>query len=192
MPFFDNWQGLARTFVIGVAAYVALVFILRISGKRTLTKMNAFDLVVTVALGSTLATIVLSKDVALAEGVLALALLVGLQFMITWLSVRSKTVSYLVKSEPRLLFHQGEFLRGAMKAERVNESEVLQAMRSQGANELQNVRAVVLETDGSLSILQGEAQGHADTLANVVGMKGPTPNDIGVEGSLSADMSADS
>ncbi|HAD46718.1 MAG TPA: DUF421 domain-containing protein, partial [Alcanivorax sp.] len=60
----------------------------RVSGKRTLAKMNAFDLVVTVAIGSTLATIVLSKSVALAEGLLALALLIGMQFAISWSSTR--------------------------------------------------------------------------------------------------------
>lgn len=77
--FFDTWQGLGRIVVVGVLAYAALVIFLRFSGKRTLSKMNAFDLIVTVALGSTLATILLSKDVALAEGLLALLLLIALQ-----------------------------------------------------------------------------------------------------------------
>ena len=70
--FFSTWAALGRVLVIGPLAYVALVLLLRISGKRTLTKLNAFDLVVTVALGSTLATVLLSKSVSLAEGVLAL------------------------------------------------------------------------------------------------------------------------
>ncbi len=93
---FKDWAGLGRTLFVGALAYVALVALLRISGKRTLSKMNAFDFVVTVALGSTLATIMLSKDVALAEGVAAFATLIGLQFAISWLSVRSSTVSDLV------------------------------------------------------------------------------------------------
>lgn len=52
---FQGWPGLARTAVVGSMAYAGLVLFLRISGKRTLSKLNAFDLVVTVALGSTLA-----------------------------------------------------------------------------------------------------------------------------------------
>ena len=68
--FFDSWAGLLRVLVVGTLAYAALVLLLRVTGKRTLSKMNAFDLIVTVALGSTLATVLLSKDVALAEGVL--------------------------------------------------------------------------------------------------------------------------
>jgi len=78
--FFNDWATLLRTLIIGVLAYVSLIFFLRISGKRTLSKMNAFDFVVTVALGSTLATVLLSKGVALAEGSLGFALLVALQF----------------------------------------------------------------------------------------------------------------
>ena len=165
--FFDSWMGLVRTAVVGICAYGALLLLVRISGKRTLSKMNTFDLIVTVALGSTLATILLSKDIALAEGVLALALLILLQFTITWLSVRSETISSLVKAEPRLLFHKGEFLRGAMKTERVNESALLQAMRSQGISHLEQVEAVVLETDGSFSIVERTEDGRATVLSNV-------------------------
>ena len=58
---FDSWAGLGRVVLIGTLAYGALVLLLRISGKRTLSKLNAFDLVVTVALGSTLATVLLSN-----------------------------------------------------------------------------------------------------------------------------------
>ncbi len=100
--FFDGWTGLVRVAVVGTCAYGALVVLLRISGKRTLAKLNAFDFVVTVALGSTLATVLLSSSVALAEGVLALALLVALQYAVAWASNRSTTVERLVKSEPDL------------------------------------------------------------------------------------------
>jgi hypothetical protein len=63
--FFTSWTSVGRTLVVGVAAYAGLIVLLRISGKRTLTKMNAFDLVITVALGSTLATVLLTKSMAL-------------------------------------------------------------------------------------------------------------------------------
>ena len=84
---------LVRVVIVGTLAYAALVALLRISGKRTRTKLNAFDLVVTIALGSTLATVLLSNQVSLAEGITALALLIALQFVITWLSVRSPRFS---------------------------------------------------------------------------------------------------
>ena len=151
--FFDNWMSLIRVLLIGILAYTALVAMLRISGKRTLSKMNAFDLIVTVALGSTLATILLSKSVALADGLVAFALLIGLQFVVAWSSVRSAKVSQLVKASPRLLFYSGEFLFDAMRSERVTETEVIAAVRRAGHADLQKVGAVVLETNGSFSVL---------------------------------------
>lgn len=105
--FFDSWRGMLHILVVGFSAYAILIFMLRISGKRTLSKMNAFDLVVTVALGSTLATVLLDQSVPLMEGVLALALLVGLQFAITWMSVRFDWFKTLIKAEPTLLVHEG-------------------------------------------------------------------------------------
>ncbi len=68
---------------------------------------------VTVALGSTLATVLLSKDVALAEGLLALALLIFLQYAIAWASIRSEHFQRLVKAEPTLLLRDGRFLESA-------------------------------------------------------------------------------
>ena len=151
---FDDWAALGRVLLVGTVAYVSLVAILRISGKRTLTKFNAFDFVVTVALGSTLATVLLSKSTPLAEGIVALALLVFLQFAITWLSVRSPWFDALVKSEPTLLLHRGEFLDGALDQQRVTRAEVLAALRSHDVIDVKDVAAVVLETDGSISVVR--------------------------------------
>ena len=69
----DGWTGLGRVLVIGPAAYLAMVLLLRASGKRTLTKLNLFDFVVTVALGSTLASVILTKSVGLMQGIAAFA-----------------------------------------------------------------------------------------------------------------------
>jgi uncharacterized membrane protein YcaP (DUF421 family) len=165
--FFGGWETLLRVLVLGVLAYVALVLLLVTSGKRTLSKMNSFDFVVTVALGSTLATVLLSRTITLAEGVLAFAVLIGLQFAITWLSVRSSRVSHLVKLEPTMLFYRGEFLWRAMHRERVTESEILQAMREKSIASQSEVEAVVLETSGELSVVKRSKQATPSALANV-------------------------
>lgn len=151
--FFDNLFGLLRVVVASVCAYVALVTMLRISGARTLAQMNAFDFVVTVALGSTLATIILTNSVAIVEGIVALAMLVVLQFIVTWLSVRSKTVSNLVKSSPVLVVYRGEMLSGNMRRSRVIEEEIQSALRQQGVASVEAVEAVILETDGKFSVI---------------------------------------
>lgn len=165
--FFDSWTGLLRVVVVGTLAYGALVFALRVSGKRTLSKMNAFDLVITIALGSTFATVLLSKSVALAEGVLAFAVLISLQFVATWLSVRSSSVQRLLKNEPKLVFYEGRFLRDEMRAERVTEAEIEAAIRQQGMVNLDEVGAAVLETDGSVTVMPQADLSSANTLKSV-------------------------
>ena len=173
--FFDGWQMLLRTLVVAILAYVSLILLLRVSGRRTLSKMNAFDLVVTVALGSTFATILLSRDVSLAQGTLALALLIGLQYLVTWSSVRTAWVRRLVTGEPALLFYRGQFLSSAMRVARVTEDEVRAAIRSSGIEALSQVEAVVLETDGTFSVVR---PGPGDGPSSLAGVRTPGPNRI--------------
>jgi uncharacterized membrane protein YcaP (DUF421 family) len=169
---FDSWYELVRVLVVGVCAYVGLVALLRITGKRTLSKMNAFDLIVTVALGSTLATVLLSSDVSLAEGLLALALLCGLQYAVAYASVRSPRFQGLVKAEPSLLYFRGRFLEEALRSERVTEEEILAAVRAQGVADLAGVDAVVLETDGTFSVISGADGADVASLRYVRGADG--------------------
>ena len=155
--FFADFQGVWRTIVVGACAYVVLVLLLRLTGKRTLSKMNAFDLVVTVALGSTLATILLSKDVPLAEGVAAFLLLAGLQFAVTWTSVRSVRFRRWIKADPRPLLRDGLMLDEALRSERVTRDEVEAAIRGAGYLGPEQIALVTLETDGSMSVVPQRA-----------------------------------
>ncbi len=149
----DDWTGLARVLVIGPAAYLVLVLLLRASGKRTLTKLNMFDFVVTVALGSTLASVILTKSVGLVQGIAAFAVLIGLQYAITWLAVRWPAFEGIIKAEPTLLLHDGVFLDRALRTQRVTRAEVEAALRAQGKGEAVGIAAVVLETDGTLTVI---------------------------------------
>lgn len=165
--FFNGWESLLRTLVVGVLAYCALVLFLRVAGKRTLSKMNAFDWVVTVALGSTLATILLNQNVALAQGALALALLIGLQFIVTWSSVRSRWVRKAVAAEPSLLVYQGDYLEETMHRERVTKDDVMAAIRSAGHASVNDVGAVILATDGAFNVVQKGAENNLNAMRAV-------------------------
>ena len=171
---FDTWYDLLRILVVGVCAYAGLIVLLRATGKRTLAKMNAFDLVVTVALGSTMASALLSSDVSISEALVAFLTLCGLQFVVAWASIRSARVRALVKAEPALLVHRGVLLPEALRRERVGEEEVFAAIRAGGVARLGQVEAVVLETDGSFSVISSTEAGRADTLRHVRGNPGAT------------------
>lgn len=169
---FDSWSDLGRILLIGSAAYLTVVLVLRLSGKRTLAKLNAFDLVVTVALGSTLATILLSSDVSWSEGAVALALLALLQFVLAWLAVRISALRNLVTARPTLLLRDGSPIPEALREQRVTLDEIRQAVRASGSGDLSSIGAVVLESDGSLSIIPSAKFGNGAGLAGVRGYDG--------------------
>ncbi|MDZ4267915.1 MAG: DUF421 domain-containing protein [Mycobacterium sp.] len=164
---FDAWSDIARVLLVGSAAYVTLVVVLRISGKRTLAKLNAFDLVVTVAVGSTLATILLNTDVSFAEGATAFALLATLQFLAATVSSRLQAGRSVLTARPTLLVSQGRLLDEALRRQRVSVDEIRQAIRSTGHGDVSQIAAVVLETDGSLSVIAGDKVGDWSALAGL-------------------------
>jgi uncharacterized membrane protein YcaP (DUF421 family) len=163
---FNNWTSILRVVVVGILAYPALIVVLRISGKRTLAKLNAFDLVVTVALGSTFATILVSKSVALAEGVLAFVL-ASLQFIVALASRRWSAFERLAKSSPRALLIDGNLVPDALRAERITREEIMAAVRSSGHGDLARIARVVLETDGALSVVPASHQGDGSAFADL-------------------------
>lgn len=167
--FFDGWDDLVRVLVVGVLSYVGIVVLLRATGKRTLSKMNAFDFIVTVALGSILASLLLNEDVTLSEGLLAIAVLCALQYAVTWLSLRSEWFQSLVKARPAVLLSRGERLPEAMRRERVTEEEILAALRAHGMAGPEEAAAVILETDGSLTALPTRKGAEYVAMRNVSG-----------------------
>lgn len=165
--FFDTWESLGRTFIMTILAYITMVITLRVSGKRTLSKMNAFDFIVTVALGSSLATIALNKNITLADGAVAFIVLIFLQFAITWLSVRIKKVKKMVTSQPALLLYKGEILDEMVKKERITIEEIYVAAREKGISELADIDAIILETTGEITIISEIPTTGAETMRDV-------------------------
>lgn len=164
---FDSLSDVVRVVSVGSAAYVTIIVILRVTGKRTLAKLNAFDLVVTVAVGSTLATILLNSDVSFVEGGTALVLLAALQFLAAMISSRFTTGRLVLTARPTLLVSHGRFLDDALKAQRVSVDEIRQAIRSSGVGDVGHVAAVILESDGSLSVITVDKAGDWSAFAGV-------------------------
>ncbi len=164
--FFDNWESILRTLAITVMAYCALIIMLRLSGKRTLSKMNAFDMVVTFALGSSMATVALNKSVTLADGALVFLVLILLQLLITKLSVKFPPFRKLVTSEPALLLFQGKVLHRVLRRERITMDELYSAARRHGYANLSEIDAMIFETTGQITVI-GSADKRSDSLKNV-------------------------
>ena len=172
---FDSWTQILRIPAVGSASYAALVLGLRISDKRILGQLNAFDFFVPVALGSTLATIVLGSDIAFPKGVTALVLLVGLQFVVAWASAHLPPIRPALTARPVALLIAGELQHDQLRRNRLSESEVLQAVRGSGSGDLFTVAAVVLETNGTISVIPENKLGNGSALRGVRN-SGPASN----------------
>src|SRR3954451_15888536 len=127
--FFQGWEPLLRTAVGTTATYLALVVLLRWAGQRTLAKWYAFDLIVTVALGSTFANGVLSKDISIAQALAGFLLLVALQYVIGRIAVRFPGFVKIVNPSPIALLVRGKLQHDAMAKNRVTRADVCKAAR---------------------------------------------------------------
>lgn len=141
--------------------YTVLVVLLRVSGSRTLSSMNAFDFIVTVAIVSAFGRALTAKAVALSEALMAFTLLVALRYSVTWVQIRWPPVRRIVTNPPVLLYSRGEFLREAMRRQRVVESELRTAIREKKFGSLNEIEAVVLESSGEFSVIESVGDGSA-------------------------------
>ena len=172
---FGGWPPIIRILVVGALMYVALVILLRLSGSRTLASMNVFDFIVTVAIGAAFGRTLTTRAVALVEALTAFALLVGLQFSVAWAQTRWTQLMGIVTNPPALLYFRGEFLRKAMRQQRVTEALLRAAVRKEHLGSMNEVEAIVLESSGEFSVIRsigdGSALGEAiqEQIADLVG-----------------------
>jgi uncharacterized membrane protein YcaP (DUF421 family) len=88
MVWYEGWWTVERILVFGLLTFVLLLFVIRVTGQRTIASMNASDFVVTVAVGSTAASFLITRDATFAEGAAAVVLLLSLNLIVEWISSR--------------------------------------------------------------------------------------------------------
>lgn len=166
--FFGGWDAVLRVVVVGALAYLALVVLLQASGNRSLAQTRSFDFVVTVAIGATLGGVLTGRSVAIVEAVVAFGVLIGLQYLVTALQMRSESLRRAVTQRPVLLAHQGEPLHDALRDHRLTLAELHTAVRRKGFGSLAAVEAVVLEADGEMSVVGTDSVGDGSALAEML------------------------
>ena len=150
---FNGWKPLIHIAVTGLIGYVALIIFLRLSGKRTLSRMNAYDMVMTMALGSVLTKAMLTPDQSIAETVFAIFLLILFQFLVSFAAFRWKWAATLAAPSPCVLYHDGQFIEAALRNERVRRSEIEDTVKEKGLTDMTMVDTVILAANGELSVL---------------------------------------
>lgn len=147
-----SWTSIIAICITAVIIYLAVIIFTRIAGKRSFSKMSSFDFAMTVAIGSIIASTVLSESVSLAEGVVGLAMVYILQLAVAIIRLNTNVEKY-IGNNPTLLMDRTKILHENLKKVRVTESDLRSKLREANVLELSQVRAVVFEATGDISVL---------------------------------------
>jgi uncharacterized membrane protein YcaP (DUF421 family) len=143
------WEFIVRAAVV----YVALLAMVRLTGKRTVGQFTPFDLIVVMLLAEAVSNSLGGGDASLVGGLIAAATLVALDVLISYATARSPRLDALVEGSPVLIGRDGVIYRDVLKRERVPQSDVDAALRAADCD-VDNLRMAILESDGTISVLK--------------------------------------
>ena len=139
-----------------IVVYVAVLVLLRVAGKRELGQMSVADLVVIIVIANAVQNAMNGGDNSLTGGIAAAATLVGANLLVGRYGSRVPVIGHYVRDEPTLLMQDGVLLEKNMEGEHVDKEDIEMAAREHGIGNLSDVSEVVLEPDGSISIIPNE------------------------------------
>lgn len=151
---FNNWQTVLRVLLSGIFIYFTLILIINLFGKRSIANLSMHDYVVTLAMGSIVASTIISKDATIVDGLVGVLVLLALQYLMTLTTSRNSKIFKAINAKPKVLFLEGEFIENNIKKKRVTHEEIYSAIRMQGQTTSDNIYAVILESNGNLSVIK--------------------------------------
>jgi uncharacterized membrane protein YcaP (DUF421 family) len=143
------WEFIVRAAVV----YVALLVMVRLTGKRTVGQFTPFDLIVVMMLSEATSGAINAGDESLPGGLIAAATLIGLNVLFAVVTARSARADAMVQGDPVLIGRDGVIYKDVLKRARVPEADVEQALREHDCD-IENMRMAVLEADGKISVIK--------------------------------------
>ncbi|MGJ8624703.1 MAG: DUF421 domain-containing protein [Yoonia sp.] len=154
---YSSYPGLWRGAILATLALAWVIFLVRVVGLRSFSKMTGFDFVVTVATGSLLAGAAQATNWnGFVQACAATTALLGVQVALAFARRRFLAVSALLDNQPILIMEHGVILDTALAHTRVARSDLVAKLREANALNPDTVQSAVLETTGDVSILHGD------------------------------------
>lgn len=147
-------ENILAILITTICVYIALVLLTRISGKRSFSKLSSFDFSITVAIGSILATVIISKSVSLQNGIAGLVGIYVMQMFVAY-ARRWDIIKKLMDNKPTLLMKDGKIMEANLKKCRVTIPDLKAKLREANVIQLSEVKAVVFESTGDISVMHG-------------------------------------
>jgi uncharacterized membrane protein YcaP (DUF421 family) len=181
--FFHSWSDIGRAIAVSAMIFLSIVALLRLTGQRALAKMSAYDVVFSVTLGSLIATVAVTRDITLSEGLAAVVTMLMLQEGIRWLQARNLRAHHLIREPPAVVLWDGQLLEDRLKEDSISADEVRAAVRRAGLRSLGDAQIVVLENDGAWSVIRRERRETDDSALLGLPIPGRPGNSPAHEGS---------
>jgi uncharacterized membrane protein YcaP (DUF421 family) len=135
------------------AVYVMMLAVIRALGKRAVGNFAAFDLVVALMLGEVVDEIIYG-DVTFTQGTVAIVVIAAAQATNAWLTSWGHGFDRLLEGSPTVIVREGQFDQRGMRAERMNDKDVIAHLRQQGIRDLREVELALVEDDGAVSVVR--------------------------------------
>ncbi len=169
--FNTSWTALLMVLLSTVGIYIALILFTRLFGLRSFTKMSSFDFGITIAIGAVIGATILSPNPPLFQAVAGLGALYAVQMLVGYLRGKSKWISKLVDNKPLLLMDGENILYDNLKEAKVTHDDLCSKLRGANVTQLNQVKAVVMETSGDISVLHHEEASHELEKAVMTGVQ---------------------
>lgn len=139
-----------------VVLYLCIMLFMRLMGKRQLGELQPAELVISVLISNIVSLPVEDPNVPLLMGIIPVAMLVGLELIVSVLSLRFRSIRTLMGGNPVVIIHNGVIDQGALKNLRFSIDDLMESLRSQGVFDLSQIQFAIVETNGTVSILPYE------------------------------------
>jgi uncharacterized membrane protein YcaP (DUF421 family) len=143
------WEFILR----GLIVYFFVLVLLRLTGKRQVGQLAPFDLVLLLILSNAVQNAMNGGDNSVTAGMISAVTLVGVNSLVGRITYRSKTAERLIEGTPELLIHNGKVAESALRRSCLTRHELMSALRENGCEDIDNVRAAFLENDGTISVI---------------------------------------
>jgi len=150
--FVMDWQEGVAIAITGIVLCFGLILFTRLMGLRSFAKLTSYDFAMTVAVGSILASTVLSKSPSLSKGLLAIAVLFILQGSVSFLCRKVKPFKKVVDNEPIVLMAHGAYYWDNIAPASLSKHDIGTVLRKNGIKSKSQVFALVMETTGDMSV----------------------------------------
>ena len=149
-----EWQQVVGVSLSALGLYLGLIAFTRLIGLRSFSKLSSYDFAMTVAIGSILASTILSDSPSLSQGLVAVAVLFLIQFTISVIRRKFKPLKSLIDNQAIILMAHGEYFCDNLKEANLTKSDVQEVLRKNGIKSKSEVFAIIMETTGDMSVIK--------------------------------------